>query len=152
MLAKKLKIQNLKRQREFIEEQLEYMLSNPNEDGNATYRYVGHLLPEVISHFEKEGFTITSIRSDSVISRTEGKTLYLFTISDDVALNDDERTEAEAVEIGNNDDDESTAPLFNDLLTGLVGDSSRGLKFGDTHHFPFQQNGKYEMKKNQQDY
>ena len=126
MLAKKLKIQNLKRQLEFIEEQLECMLSNPNVDGNATYRYVGHLLPEVIRHFEEEGFTITSIRSDSVISRTEGKTLYLFTISDDVTLNDDECTEAEAVETGNNDDDESTNPVFKDLLTDLFGDSSRG--------------------------
>ena len=126
MLAKKLKIQYLKRQREFIKEQLECMLSDPNVDGNATYRYVGHLLPEVIRYFEDEGFTITRIRSDSVISRTEGKTLYLFTISDDVALNDDERTEAEAVEIGNNDDDESTNPVFKDLLTDLFGDSSRG--------------------------
>lgn len=95
MLAKEIKIGNIKRQREFIEDQLKH----PNKDGNTAYRYVGQVLPEVIAYFEGEGYCVEHITSDMLTAATNGLPVYLFTIRDDVILNDKELKAAEEVEL-----------------------------------------------------
>lgn len=97
MLAKDCKIGNLKKQREFIQRQLEYA-KEKSSDGDTVYMYTGHLYPEVIKYFEEEGFTITKLQSDILNLVTKGLPIYLFTVSDEIVLSDEELKEAEARE------------------------------------------------------
>ena len=94
MLAKEIKMANIKKQREFIEAQLK-KVSLTNDDGDTSYPYVGHLFPEVKQYFKKEGFKIVEFNSDSITSLTKGRSIYLFTIEDEVELSDAELEEAE---------------------------------------------------------
>ena len=71
MLAKELKIKTLKKQREFIEEQLS--LADTRKDGDTSYTFVGHIYPEVIKYFEEEGFVVTRVpHSDMLTAATKG--------------------------------------------------------------------------------
>ena len=96
MLAKELKIQNLKRQREFIKSNVELMIKEPDKDGDTTFVYVGHVLPEVITYFEKEGFCVEKVSAGTI--ETRYLPAYLFTISDQTILNEDEEKTAEKVD------------------------------------------------------
>lgn len=119
MLAKEVKIKNIKKQREFIKEQLEHRLDHQNKDGDTAYRYVGHVLPEVIAYFTNEGYKVERITSDMLTAATKGLPVYLFTISDDVVLNDEELKAAEEVEY--EPDDEEMPDMFGDLMSILGG-------------------------------
>lgn len=99
MLAKELKIGNLKRQREFIKKQLEYLRDHPREDGNTTYRYTGYLFPEVIEYFKKEGFSVLRANNDMLETMNGGNPVNLFIPSMGISLSEDEKEEAEKVEI-----------------------------------------------------
>lgn len=119
MLAKEVKIKNIKRQREFIKDQLEHRLNHQNEDGNTAYSYVGHVLPEVIDYFKAEGYKVERITSDMLTAATKGLPVYLFTISDEVVLNDEELKAAEEVEY--EDDEEEMPDMFGNLMSTLLG-------------------------------
>lgn len=96
MLAKELKIQNIKRQREFINSRFELLINEPCKDGNTAFVYVGHVLPEVITYFEKEGFCVEKVSAGTI--ETRYLPAYLFTISDQTILNEDEEKTAEKVD------------------------------------------------------
>lgn len=93
MLAKEIKIKTLKKQREFIEEQLKN-IPEGRDDGDSAYSYVGYVYPEVIKHFEKEGFTVTNVNSDMMLVATRGLPVYLFTVGD-TELSKEELKQAE---------------------------------------------------------
>lgn len=97
LLAKKLKIEKLKRQREFIYECLSEQLSDGSPDGDVSFIYIGKVFPEVISYFKDEGFQVDELISDSLIAESRGMHVYRFTISDALCLTDEERKLAEAV-------------------------------------------------------
>lgn len=71
MLAKEIKINNIKRQREFIKKQLENRLKHPNKDGDTAYRYIGHILPEVIEYFKGEGYNVERVVSEELTAATK---------------------------------------------------------------------------------
>lgn len=121
MLAKELKIKTLKRQREFIEEQLSHGYGR--DDGNTAYRYVGCMYPEVIKYFEDEGFIVERIESDNLPNMIQGLPVYLFTISD-IKLSEDELKEAESIEIKIEDEDEDeddSQPTFGGVMSSIIG-------------------------------
>lgn len=91
MLAKQQKIKHIKIQKKFIKERLKYVA----KDGNPAYRYVGQVLPEVIDYFRNEGYNVERITSDTLKAKTIGLPVYLFTISDDVVLTDEELKQAD---------------------------------------------------------
>ena len=93
MLAKEIKIMTLKRQREFIEKQLR-QITMDRDDGDSSYSYVGYIYPEVIKHFEKEGFVVTLLKSDMLLVATRGLPMYLFTVGD-IPLSKEEMKQAE---------------------------------------------------------
>ena len=92
MLAKKIKIRTILRQREFIVEQMEHELE---EDGNPLYSYCGYIYPENLAYFRTEGFDIVKVMSESVHPVTRGAPYYLFTPKDDINLSEEEMKEAE---------------------------------------------------------
>ena len=94
MLAKIIKIANIKKQREFIEKQL-IELSELNEDGDISYLYTGYLFPEVRSYFEMEGFKIEDFFNETTAPSARFRTHHLFTISDELKLDDDDWNTAE---------------------------------------------------------
>lgn len=116
MLAKELKIKNLRKQREFIEEQLSN--ANCREDGATTYRYIGNIYPEVIEYFEEEGFAVTKVQNDLLTAMTEGKPVYVFSVRDDLKLTDEELKEAEAYEVKKEYAPEEKADDFLEMLLG----------------------------------
>ena len=91
MLAKQQKIKHIKIQKKFIKERLKYVA----KDGNPAYRYVAQVLPEVIDYFRNEGYNVERITSDTLKAKTIGLPVYLFTISDDVVLTDEELKQAD---------------------------------------------------------
>lgn len=94
LLAKEIKIQTIRKQREFIRKQL--LETKKNKDGDTAYCYVGHIFPEVIKYFEKEGFTITKVQSELLSAMTKGIPVYVFTIDDTIVLNEEDLQQAEA--------------------------------------------------------
>lgn len=120
MLAKELKIKTLKKQREFIKNQLSH--ADVRKDGDTAYPYVGHIYPEVIEYFESEGFIVTKVESDLLTALTKGMPIYIFVVGD-VKLTKEEIQEAEAYELkSDNDDSDDEIP---DFIATLLG--SRGL-------------------------
>ena len=96
MLAKEIKIANIKQQRLFIEEQLKKFLGDDRpRDGDVSYPYVGYVFPENIVYFEKEGFDVIEIEYDD--ARLKGNIITLFTPSDEIELSEEEIAQAEAV-------------------------------------------------------
>lgn len=116
MLAKELKIKTLKKQREFIQDQLSH--ANTRNDGDTAYRYVGHVYPEVIKYFESEGFVVTQVHSDLLSALVKGMPVYLFTVGD-VELSEEELEQAEAYELETPDDDSNEE--MPDFLKALLG-------------------------------
>ena len=120
MLAKELKIKTLKKQREFIKEQLSH--GDVRRDGDTAYRYVGHIYPEVIAYFESEGFSVKKVESDLMTALTKGMPTYIFVVGD-VKLTEEELQAAEAYETDADDDDsDDDVP---DFIAALLG--GRGL-------------------------
>ncbi len=119
MLAKEIKIKTLRRQREFIEKQL----NASKGDGDTAYRFVGHVYPEVIEYFEKEGFIVTKVESDVLNMMSRGLPVYLFIVGD-IKLSDEEMKEAESYyepeEFGS-DSEESRG--FEEFMRTLMGGS-----------------------------
>lgn len=91
MLAKELKIKNLKKQREFIEERLDNL--SCNQDGDTSYGYVGNVFPEVVAYFQAKGYSVQKHSSERMIALTKGLPVYIFTACD-VELSPDELKEA----------------------------------------------------------
>lgn len=120
LLAKEIKIQTIRKQREFIRKQL--LETKKNKDGDTAYCYVGHIFPEVIKYFEKEGFTITKVQSELLSAMTKGVPVYVFTIDDLVKLSEEELQQAEAY-----DYEEQRAAKFRDEDDG---DSFLEMIFG----------------------
>ena len=98
MLAKDIKIQNLKRQREFIREQLLTKAAGFAYDGDVAYTYVGYIFPEVKMYFEGEGFDVEEVYVEELDAKFGGKPIHLFTPRDNIKLTADEQTMAEEVE------------------------------------------------------
>ena len=92
MLAKEIKIKTIKKQREFIKNQLASAINR--EDGDCAYTYVGHIYPEVIQYFQSEGFVVTLVKSDLMLAMTKGVPIYLFTVNS-IALSEEELKQAE---------------------------------------------------------
>ena len=102
MLAKEIKIKNLKQQREFIESELKCLSLFPRNNGNPSYVYIGNLFPEVSEYFEQQGFVVSQVMTldgNSEVLTDTGCPAYLFTISDELMLSEEELKEAEEVEI-----------------------------------------------------
>lgn len=93
MLAKELKIQAIKKQREFIEKQLRNRAEG--KDGDTYWRYAGTLFPEVKEYFEEEGFDVKRIPSPKEFF---GMPLHSFTIRADLLLTDEELKDAESID------------------------------------------------------
>jgi len=122
MLAKVIKIANLKKQREFILEQI-LTISETNTDGDISYLYTGYLFPEVRSYFENEGFKIEDFFNEKDGISTEFCTHHLFTIRDNLKLTDNEFNEAENFDyitednyLNSDNDEECFCNMINDLM------------------------------------
>ena len=87
-LAKKIKIRTIFVQRNFIIKMLEKLAKSI--EGDCTLNYLGHLYPENIEYFKKEGFDIRFNPNDEHPER------YTFTVSDkpELHLFDGEMKEA----------------------------------------------------------
>lgn len=93
MLAKDIKIKTLKKQREFIKEQLSHV--DFQKDGNPAYCYIGYIYPEVINYFEEEeGLLVSQVHSDLLSVLTKGMPVYRFIPN--IKLSDEEMKQAEA--------------------------------------------------------
>lgn len=114
MLAKELKIKNLKKQREFIKMQV--TRKGKSKDGDITYRYVGEIYSEVIADLKNEGFIITKVESDLLTALSGGLPTYL--ITGNVKLTEEELKEAEAYKV---DEDEETMDMDSDLIRQMLG-------------------------------
>ena len=115
MLATEIRIANIKRQREFIKEQLQKLVDEPNSDGSCTYRYVGQVLPEVIKYFESEGFDVTLVKSDVLTALCKGLPVYLFTLKG-YPLTSEEMKEAESVVIPDYEEESEEHGIPRELL------------------------------------
>ena len=95
MLAKEIKIRNLKRQREFIKKQLDLTLLN----GNAAVSYVGEVFPENVEYFVDEGgFSIQKIDSERVLAENMGMPIWVFSARS-VELTPEELEKAESYDL-----------------------------------------------------
>lgn len=93
MLAKDVKLNNLKTQREFIKNKI--LEAKLQENGNPSYIYEGYIYPENVDYFEKEeGFDILLFDTERMIIATRGKPVYLF-IPKKLQLTEEELKQAE---------------------------------------------------------
>lgn len=99
MLAKNLKIKNLKRQRKFITDQIEEMVKNPPRDGNTSFLYIGNIFPENRKYFEQEGFNITLLNYLEYTSESKGMPIYRFSVKDEIILEEEELEKAYRINI-----------------------------------------------------
>lgn len=91
--ARRIKIQTVAVQRELIAKQLSHTCLSP--DGSTEYSYAGHVYPENIQYFENNGWTVKKIESEMLTIQYKGAPVYLFTVSDDIVLTEEEMEEAE---------------------------------------------------------
>lgn len=118
MLAKEIKIKTLRRQQNFIEGQIKKAVSS--KDADHSYAYVGHVYPEVIEHFKKEGFNVQIITSEWALALSKGRALNVFTVRDDITLSAEEQKQAEEYQqsIDNTDDETGIADLLK-MISGF---------------------------------
>lgn len=114
MLAKEIKIKNLKKQREFIRKQLANAAAM--EDGDISYVYIGYIFSEVVEYFENEGFKVERIEDKLPIPLAKGRPAYLFTINDDIELTKEELEEAEVYELEEPEEPEDSIESLLDCL------------------------------------
>ena len=120
MLAKKLKIRNIKQQREFIKYQLEMLLENPREDGRVDYQFIGYIFPEVIDYFHEQGFNVEITKVESGQAKIYGRSVYIFTPSDEIKLSEEEIERSEKFELidfeNEKKNDEEVLKALEDIL------------------------------------
>ncbi len=120
MLAREIKIRTLVKQQRFIEEQLRATISK--EDGNPSYKYIGQVYPEVIEYFEKSGFSVIEVNSSFLRALTHGQPVYLFRISNEIKLTENElKQSAEYAEGDIEEDSEGEENIFKKFLENLGG-------------------------------
>ena len=91
-MARTLKLFNLKRQKEYLEERLGDLFDkSPLGNGDVSLPYRGYLYPETKSFLAQEGFAI------DIVDDPSGLPLNIIHISDDVMLTDEELREAESI-------------------------------------------------------
>lgn len=107
MLAKEIKIRNLKKQRNFIEKDLLKVMSL-REDGDVVYYYRGHLFQEVKEYFENEGFNVERIDPPGKLASIlgGGMPVYCFTLKD-IELTEEELEQANAYEPENSEEEDA---------------------------------------------
>ena len=133
MLAKEIKIQNVKKQRTFIEHQLTEN-SVVNKDGDISYSYVGYLFPEVRKFFENKGFVITDFISNEIAVHTQGRTIHVFTLSDELTLSDEDWEEAEEAQFKYKTFDETIKEQLKEFFEN---NASPGCHIFPAGEFPF---------------
>ena len=104
MLAKEIKIMTILKQREFIRQQLEDTVYAVN--GNPTYTYIGHIYPENLEYFYKDGWDIREVKCETLIADAEGLPIWLLAPKDDIILTEEEMQEAEMYIKSSKKDDE----------------------------------------------
>lgn len=119
MLGKEVKIATIMKQRRFIEQQLKDAPKR-SEDGDVSYRYVGHVYQENIEFFQNEGFFIYQPCSDSLTANTHGLPVYVFIPDDEkIILTKEELKQAEeAIKATGKDTD--TSEIENPLLRMIL--------------------------------
>ena len=70
-LGRQIKISSILVQRNFIKEQLEKLVQNPNKDGQHVYRYVGHIFPENVTWLRDENLRIFTKEVNDGLFTTE---------------------------------------------------------------------------------
>lgn len=91
MLAKKQKIGNLKLQQKAIDKK-------SSSCNGAAFAYVGEVYPENKRHFKEEGYDIKEVPMEYCAAITGGLPLYIFKVSEDITLTEEEMEQAENVE------------------------------------------------------
>ena len=94
MLAKEIKINNLKRQREAIMQSLPGYGTSVDH-GDTSFIYFGELYPENLKYFQDEGFDIRPAKATKTIAKfTVEVPAYIFTVGN-VKLSPEELKQAE---------------------------------------------------------
>lgn len=76
MLAKEIKLANIKKQKDVIEAGLRELLSNPI--GRLEFKFVGDVCPEVVSWFEAEGINARKVTVPELIAKNDGLPTWIF--------------------------------------------------------------------------
>lgn len=118
MLAKELKIKNIKKQREWLKKHLLETIAN-QEDGDCTIIYIGQIFPEVIKYFEDEGFIVTPINTERILAQHKGMPTYRFTIGD-IVLSKEELNQDEEYELSEEDKKSENMELFGKAFGALL--------------------------------
>lgn len=123
MLAKELKIKNLKKQREYIKARI----TASKKDGDPAFVYIGYVFPEVINYFEeKEGISVTEVKGEILTALVKGMPVYRFTPKEDVTLTEEELKAAEEMT-------EDLSPEEEEIvgeIAGGIADGIMGMIFG----------------------
>ena len=119
MLAKEIKIKTLRRQQNFIEEQIKKAVFS--KDAEPSYAYMGYVYPEVIKHFKEEGFDVQIITSKEALALTKGRALNVFTVRDDITLSAEEQKQAEEYQQSIDNTDDEPDPDFVNLFKMISG-------------------------------
>lgn len=114
MLAKEIKFKTYGRQKKTLAKMLNESLKR--EDGNTAFRYVGHIYPEIIKYFEEEGYNVTKLDFPAMLVKTNGFPMYVFTIKDEISLNDEEIKLAEVYENAKGDDYTRTLVVLSEIM------------------------------------
>lgn len=100
MLAKSLKIKNLKRQREFITGMIMNLINNPPRDGNTSFLYMGTIFPENWEYFKNEGFDILQLNFIEYTAEAKGMPIFRISVKSELTLDDEEMKLANNVNTG----------------------------------------------------
>lgn len=120
MLARKLKVMTLEKQKRYLIDKLTEG-AKKSKDGNAMFVYSGTLYPEVINYFKKEGFKITLVKSELLCAMHHGMPTYLFEVCEDIELTAEEKIESEEYAEKAVADFDSDMPDFMKMLLGGAG-------------------------------
>ena len=115
MLGKEIKIATLMKQRRFIEEQLKRAPERSN-DGDVSYRYVGHVYKENIKFFENEGFFIYREYSEKLVAEVHGLPVYVFVPDDEKLILTEEELNQSKETAKNTAEDEDNLDSINPLI------------------------------------
>ena len=80
MLAKEIKLANIKKQKDVIEAGLRELLSNPR--GRLEFKFVGDVCQEVVSWFEAEGINVRRVTVPELIAKNDGLPTWIFSAVD----------------------------------------------------------------------
>ena len=128
MLAKNNKIKTLMKQRSFIEKGLS--LIPEREDGDPSFRYVGHVYAENRDYFFRQGYHTQKVDTDAVLMATKGYPIWIFVPRDDaeMLLSEEEMEEAQKylspVAISEEEIDKHAEVLADAMLASLFGEGA----------------------------